>query len=325
MEDEFTNPNILEVEEGSFQYVYPGLKHLSNANIESVANNFEDVTINTCVYQINRSGPIPFLQFVLRKYDKTHNENADLLSFPSFKYKSDDYIMDMCDLIENVISFTYRINPNNCEYKGFINIRNNFYVFYELDNNSIGPHDLYRRNDLWLVIIDEILNYGNCCNFKIVESVTNFFRENIDFSYLMDLNENYFETPVVAYVDCKIKNLNLTSIFGVSETTRDYLPESYFYFTNYESAVKMALSNDDSNRGGIVRFAIFPGYMAFLNKENLDPVKYDSIYINNNAESPLWALKKWEQQISLTCHYIDKTSVRENTDVSVTPKSQYIV
>jgi len=49
---------------------------------------------------------------------------------------------------------------------------------------------------------------------------------------------------------------------------------------------------------------------------------YDSAYIGNQPNSPRWALKKWERQTSLTCHYIDKTNLGETLDKNAT---HYIV
>jgi hypothetical protein len=297
-------------------YLYPGLELLNKQDVELFVHEFNNVNIHVCTYQVNTTGMAPFLQFILRKYDKSHVTKSDLLCFPSFKYIEGEYTIDICNLIEEVICFSYRSKKDRYKYKGFINNENNFYVFYELEENTINIHDLYRKNDLWPILMDEIINHESACNFRIDKNVSNFFKNNIEFSYLLKLNGDYFETPIVAYTGCKNKQINIISCFGVSETMEEYLPEPYFYFTNYQTAIKMGgFLENKNNRGGVIRFALFTGYMMVIlnNSEiNLENVKnYDSIYIINNS-SPKWALKKWEQQTPLTCHYIDYEMLGEN-------------
>lgn len=323
---ENANEDYIESQQ-KMECVYPGLDLLNPQSIEEYSGNLEDATIHVCTYQINNTGDSPFLQFVLRKYNKIHPEKADLLTFPSFKYRHCEFADDMCDLIENVICATYRISPNSYEYKGFINNGSNFYAFYELSQNSIGVHDLYRSNDLWLVLIDEIINQQKSCNFVIENSVHDFFRTNKDFLYLMNLNGDYYESPTVAYTGCECKKTNVVSCFGVSETSEDCFPDPHFYFTDFQSALRMcSLIKDDHVRGGIVRFALFLGYTNVIINNDNEPANsienYDSAYIGNQPNSPLWALKKWERQTSLTCHYIDKTALGETWDKNAT---HYIV
>jgi len=304
-------------------YVYPGLNLLNTQYIEDCSENLEDATIHVCTYQINNTGDAPFLQFILRKYNKLHPEKADLLNFPSFKYRQCEFASDMCDLIENVICATYRINPDSYEYKGFLNNGSDFYVFYELSQNSISVHDLYRSNDLWLVLIDEIMNHRKCCNFVIENSVSEFFRNNKDFLYLMNLKGDYFESPTVAYTGCEYKKTNVVSCFGVTESLEDCFPDPHFYFTDFQNAVRMcSLVKDDHVRGGVVRFALFLGYTNFIINDENDSMNsienYDSAYVGIHLNSPLLVLKKWERQTSLTCHYIDKTNLGETWDKNTT-------
>ena len=152
--------NSLENNFASKEYVYPGLNLLSTRDVDERADEFDDVIVNCCTYQVNTTGEKPFLQFILRKYDKTHETKPDLLVFPSFKRRYGESIAEMCDLIQQVSCLSYSINSRKCEYKGFINIRNVFYLFYELKEDTIKIHDLCRRNDLWLVLVDEIINHS---------------------------------------------------------------------------------------------------------------------------------------------------------------------
>jgi hypothetical protein len=304
----------------TMEFVYPGLNSLKTDNIKDILSCYETANVNLCTYQVNTSGDKPFLQFVLRKYDKSHESKADFITFPSFKCRREDHAEDTCELIENVICITYRIGLDSYEYKGFINDESEFYVFYELKNNSIDIHDLYRANDLWLVLVDEILNKHSVCNFAIDAKVSQFFSNNIDFAYLKDSHDNYYETPTVAYTGSVSKKLNWISCFGVSKTEEECANESYYYFTDYINAMRMGGWNEDKiTRGGLVRFAIFLGYTkVFINNDVVDCNNCDSVYIGNSPKSPLWGLKEYGQQLPLTCHYIDKSTLGDEWGVNET-------
>lgn len=310
---------------------YPGLEILNKEMIEVyLLQNYDKCksgTINICSYQINKSGKIPFLQYILRKFDKNHETNPDTLTFPTFKYNTLIEVMCMCDTIQKIICVSNHLKPSNYEYKGFLNNKNDFYVFYEIKEDIINTHNLYRTNDLWLVLMDEILNYNKSCNFKIDPDVISFFTKNIIFSYLKDENNEYYETPIVAYIGCKNKEADFITTFGVSKSKKEYLKDSYFYFTDYKNAIRMCGWVDDNiNKSCIVRFALFTGITNIimnlqLNDESLLDNNYDSVYIGNEERSPIWGLTNYEQQLPLTCHFIDKKYLGTEYD----KKSQYYI
>uniref|UniRef100_A0A6C0D886 Uncharacterized protein n=1 Tax=viral metagenome TaxID=1070528 RepID=A0A6C0D886_9ZZZZ len=301
---------------------YPGLEGLNKELIEVfLLQNYDKCKngkINICSYQINKSGKMPFLQFFLRKFDKNDETKPDMLTFPSFTYNNLIEVMGICETIQKIICMSNHLKPSNYEYKGFLNNKNEFYVFYEMKNDIVNIHNLYRTNDLWLVLMDEILNHNKVGNFKIEQSVINFFSRNFTLCYLKDENDEYYDTPVVAYIGCKNKEADFISTFGVSKTQKEYLKESLFYFTDYNNAFKMC-DNNNKEKLCIVRFALFTGHMnimmnAKFNDEVLLDNNYDSVYIGNEEESPLWGLKFYEQQVPLTCHYIDNKSLKMEYD-----------
>lgn len=292
----------------SKQFFYSGLNLLKREDVDESANEFNEVNINCCTFQINTTGQQPFLQFVLRK-----QTTSDLLTFPSFKRKLGESIMDTCELIQEVLCVSYSIDPNNYEYKGFMNDGNTFYIFYELKKNSVNVHDLCRRNDLWLVLMDEIINHKSCCNFPIDEAVSHFFNYYIGLACLKDECDNYIETPIVGYTGVKNKEINLTSVFGVTKKLEPHLNKEYFYFTDYRNAIRMGgWTEDKVKMGGIIRFALFLGNMKWtINDCGLDEENCDSIYVGHTQQSPLWALKNYVQQLPLTCHCINKSALDE--------------
>jgi len=303
---------------------YPGIEALAD-DLEFSTNNYETGNIHICTYYVNRTGKEPFLQYVLRKYDEKHETKKDLVTFPSFNYERGFPIMDYANLILEIIRTSYRIKTGNYEYKGFINNGNQFYVFYDFSDCVIRCHDLRRMNDLWLVTMDEILNHKKVCNFPIDRKVTGFFSDlnNLSFTYLKDEHDNIYESPIVAYVGLEAKKIDFTSCFGEPQSVHEELPDPYYYFTDYQKAFKVGgftksincesnIFDLKSNRGGLVRFALFTGYLKMNSeKENERDHLYNSIYLSDDKGHPTWALKKYEQQCPLTCHYINKPVLGE--------------
>jgi len=321
----------VEMEQMHNQYCshYPGVDALTD-DLVFATNNYENGNIHICAYYINETGKNPFLQYILRKYDESHETKKDLVTFPSYSYERGLPIMDYNNLILEIMRTSYRIKNGDYEYKGFINNGNQFYVFYDFSECVIRCHDLRRMNDLWLVTMDEIINHKKVCGFPIDNTVTDFFSDlnNLHFTYLKDNNDNIYESPIVAYVGMEAKKVDFAATFGQHQSVQGDLPESYYYFTDYQNAYKIGgftKSEEDvtknnnvfdlnKNRGGLVRFALFTGYIKMpseKDKENEHDHLYNSVYLSDENGRPSWALKKYEQQCPLTCHYINKPVLGE--------------
>jgi hypothetical protein len=297
------NMNIIQSQTQIKECIYPGLQLLNDDLTNIIQDMNTSGTVHICAYQINNTGLSPFLQFILQKFSKTHETSPDNLSFPSFQYTKTMDILLVCDLILQVIFTSYKFLDNYYKYKGFINIENDLYLFYDCSTYAINNHILYRQNDLWLVLIDEIINHSKVCNFPIDNHVHDFFINNKEFIYLKDEYNNRYETPTVAYNGTSKRKLELISVFGVPKTINYNLKDPYFFFTNYSNAIKM---DEYTTIYGINRFALFLGHTN-INASEIKIGGLNSIYIGNNELSPLWALPTYEQQLPLTSHYIDKT------------------
>lgn len=306
---------------------YPGIEALSS-DLKFATNEHDNGCVHICAYYINKTGKAPFLQYALRKYDNMHETKKDLVTFPSFFYEKGLPIVEYCNLLIEVILASYKIKTRTSKYKGFINKGNQFYVFYDLGNCEIRCHDLRRMNDLWLVTMDEIINHKKVCNFPIDSVVTDFFSDlnNLNFTYLKDVDDNIYETPIVAYTGMDATKVDFISSFGEPPSIQEKFPELYYYFTDYQKAFKNGgfskTKNSESNftksfslrdtQGGLMRFALFTGYVKMFsdnNKINEHDNLYNSIYISDDNGHPTWVLKKYEQQCPLTCHFINKTAL----------------
>lgn len=235
-------------------YCYQALECLNN-DISSVYNCIDNARIHLCMYSVNTTAKNPFLEFFLIK----NNQNdiyPDILCFPSFFYYRDvsNDILKESSKIQKMLL----LDTSSITFNGYLleelNGLNDLYLFYEYNNetqnsheNDIGSGEMYRNDILWKVVIDEIVNSRLLCNFPIDDVVTNFFLRNIQFMFLFknnDKNNNIiYETPTVVYHGVNESMLYFKYIFGIPKTNHDEIMGPFYYFTNYENAIKMSIDS----------------------------------------------------------------------------------
>ena len=280
--------------------------------------------VNIVPYQINRTGKYPFLQYFLLKYNTNLEEQEDNLDLEQQikQQKREDYVsflkfnlMTFMDVLEtcaaalDILFLSFGEIDSKYEYKGHLLYEGEYYMFFDCSAYQILTHNLNKQNDIWLTLVDEIINYQMVCQFKIDNKVNHFFLNHQEYIKLEQQDSNpiiYYESPIVAYAGCTSKKRDFISTFGQLPDTNDGL----YYFTQFNDVY----IDNASKRSGIIRFAIFPGNMqVFIDKtenrnilateedeeetELTDWTIYDSVYLDKT-----WALKNYDQQIILTSH-----------------------
>lgn len=254
--------------------------------------------IYVCAFHVNQTGKLPFLQFVMNKYPK--HLFGDILTFPCFSYKGTNSVLYECKSKLDEVVGLYKEN-NDYIYVGHISEGEDVYMFYDLTDFDFQTQELYRRDKMWLVLMDEIMNYQKVCNFEIHGSVANFFSNNLEFCKLYDKNELAIENPIVCYSGVHKSKLKFTGIFGVGKAETDGVVGPYYYFTTYEKSIESGgwsknycqefrnekkITEDGTgkyDRGGIVRFAVFLGSQKVL--LNYPEDKFDnSLYKNEKLK-----------------------------------------
>lgn len=291
---------------------YVGAEHLFQ-DLNYHANMKESGgCIHICGYQINTQTDIPFLQFMMYKYDASHTEKPDEICFPSYSY---DTGTDVYTMSKTIIELMFRCFRRNFKYtyKGFHNIGSDYYVFYDFTESSIDSYKLSRKNDLWMVLIDEIINYKEVCGFPINISNSEMFINQPELCYLYSVDKLRYEVPIVGYIGVKRNNMEFISVFGNPKTENSILPGSYYYFTDYKHSYDMVANIEYSinEKGGNVRFAIFLGrhnaivgesfpdnMVELLDEEN------DSIFILNRG-FPFWIVNDYESHVPMSYHNIE--------------------
>jgi hypothetical protein len=319
-------------------YYYKGLDNLEK-NIDNILKyNNKIKNIFICGYRINNTELFPFLNFLLKNDIETKE-----LVFPSLS--SNELSSDIISSItKKISSLFYNIVSNDkYEYKGFYYYKNNIYLFFDFTNCKLIINNVYKNSIIWPVLTDEIINIKHVCNIKINSIISDFFNKNMDFTILKDKNNKIYEIPCVVYIEKEISRLNFTYMFGASKPDNNLLFGYYYYFTNFKNAINQVIKE---NKSGIVRFALFMELTkvilnsisdstdeSMLKRELTDnnlyenltlritdydgnwSKNYDSVYVGDieldNGEkmknTPIYVVKKYEQQTPLSYHFIDTT------------------
>jgi hypothetical protein len=305
-------------------------------NILKYNNKIKNIFI--CGYRINNTELFPFLNFLLKNDIETKE-----LVFPSLS--SNELSSDIISSItKKISSLFYNIVSNDkYEYKGFYYYKNNIYLFFDFTNCKLIINNVYKNSIIWPVLTDEIINIKHVCNIKINSIISDFFNKNMDFTILKDKNNKIYEIPCVVYIEKEISRLNFTYMFGASKPDNNLLFGYYYYFTNFKNAINQVIKE---NKSGIVRFALFMELTkvilnsisdstdeSMLKRELTDnnlyenltlritdydgnwSKNYDSVYVGDieldNGEkmknTPIYVVKKYEQQTPLSYHFIDTT------------------
>ena len=260
--------------------------------------------INLCSYRVNVLGQHPFLQYLL-----LYNGNGELMLPKIYTQQNKDIngLLSHTQLYMSGISQITNFNEAIC--RGFYEYNDELYVFFDLTGLDTNANEIYLSSPIRFALIDEIFNYQHVCNIPIHENTVDFFTQNSIFNFLFDKNGDAYEHPIVAYVGKPTPDkLNFTSIFGESAKNKSDMFGAYYYFTNFNNAIRQGgWSRDyapeylynklvtDGNcgkycKGGIVRFALFAGKTKYI--ENSLFVKEDdieSIKMKITDNEGLWA------------------------------------
>lgn len=322
-------------------YNYAAINSLEK-DFDAFTAYYETGTVHICAYQVNTNAQSPFLQFFMQKYNVRGNETV---AMPNFYYMYGQDIMGKCDAILNAMFFSLsKQDLGKHKYRGLTVEQDNMYLFFDCSEYEIDSHKLSRENEVWLVLVDEIINHKSVCNFPIDKYTTRFCEEHPEFMYLTNKNGLPYETPSVAYVGCNKTMNDIITIFGVPPTIDTVaLLGPYYYLTNYKKASEQGSL---LTKGGIVRFAIFLGNMKVLlnlptdeedaslitkqlllngtinedtlrisDRDALWTKVYDSVYIGPNntsiKDAPMYVIKNYEQQLALSSHVINKSTLND--------------
>jgi len=352
------------------QYNY-GVKNVLSKNIETILPFDKYLNIVLCVYFINNQGKIPFLQYLLVNVD---SEALTLPILPIYTLFNKHSLISYSEVYLSGILQTDNFEEfsKNISFDGFYEYTDNLYLFFDITHCKITIDETYKSCRVRFGLIDEIVNHKHICNIQIDCSISSFFLKNQAIIYLYDKQNKPFEIPSVGFVGKSTEQKEyFIMMFGESAKNKSAIVGPYFYFTNFNNAIRQGGWHDDYNlpttydlvttdtngkhkKGGIIRFALFVGKTKCienaLNTPNDDSeIKkqrildntldrkmelltlrisdhdgiwsetYDSVYLGKLElddgsflhDTPMFVLKDYQQQLPLSCHFIDKSTLGE--------------
>ena len=248
---------------------------------DNITNTFPNVNKNEkvefCIYQVNNSHIVPFLSFLLEK-------NQNILRLPYFYYNTSN-IEDASVERINKIFLEYDENPT---YKGFIREKDRVILLFESPKIAADAELKESKDKWWWGTVSEIVDIQSILNYNIENDVSELFLNNAFLLYLYDSENKPYENPQIFYYGNYHKLINFVTIFGLKKASPMASLGPYYYFANYQRAVRYALWSGDNkplkiedrlvtineegkyDKGGLVRFAIFPGKMKVFMGNSLD-------------------------------------------------------
>lgn len=283
---------------------------IKDPNLFNTINEYSQVIL--CVYRINKNGKYPFIQYLLS------NNGYDILSLPvlpvftSFnKEKLVSYSKVFLSGILQVDDF--KSFNEDIQFNGYYEFEQNVYLFFDITDYELNINDTYSSSPITFVLPDEIINHGNMCNIPISKNTIHFFITNNSINYLYDEKNQVYENPIVGFVGKSTPNkVNFTYIFGESSKNKSEILGPYYYFTNFNYAIRQGgwspdynpqyinnnLITDNENgrylKGGIIRFALFTGNTKYI--ENMPNYPIDESEIKKQRLNDLSLDRNYEVQ-----------------------------
>ena len=281
-------------EHSKMHYNY-AFKHFLIEDLDVIPNVTQCQQIMLCVYKINTHGKYPFIQYLLS------NNGFDLMSLPVlpiFSTFNKDSLISYSKVFLSGI-----LNVDNFEefnktivFDGFYDYNNNLNLFFDTTKCNLHIDETYSSTSVRFALMDEILNHCSLCNIKIKEETTRFFINNASINYLHDEHNKVYDTPIVGFVGKTTPSkVNFTYIFGESAKNKSAILGPYFYFTDFNYAIrqggwshdykpeymhdKLITDNEHGRyvKGGIIRFALFTGNTKYIENMPNDPVDESQI------------------------------------------------
>ena len=252
-------------------YNYNAKQHLFNdidRYLES--NSFNQIKI--IAYEVNNDGVYPFLQFLLFNDLFTPKLTFPVLPINYTNITTEQiFKMTMNLFISLKLSNNYETFSKNIVFDGFYEENGEVFLFVDVTQNKLNLPDIYLDSFVRFVLIDEILNLKHVCNINVDAEVTDFFTNNYELSVLKNDKNEAYDVPSVSYVGRKEKMLNFTYTFGVTKQNKNAILGPYYYFTDFENAIREQSNVTDCN-SGIVRFAVFMKNVKYIENSQNDNI-----------------------------------------------------
>lgn len=257
----------------------------------------ETFEVNICVYQINTSCEIPFLEYLMVLSDKKGSKNV--FEFQKFNYVSSKRKSIEKQAEEHVSKLTASYkddngNNNNThdddvfKFRGFFKHtsylkkrESKVYLFFQkFFKTAKHPLQLSKRNHVWWVVASEIVNFKKVMYMDIDPAVTDLFVKNPEIMHLYDCKSRLLETPTICYFGDEFQKIKYLAFFGLLKAPVKSSFGPFYVATNFLSSMKYACYTHNQEpfelysgkkitsgehgkykEGGVLRMVLFIGKM----------------------------------------------------------------
>ena len=243
----------------------------------------DEVKINLCIYQINTSCEIPFIEFLMirqkQKQEHHHGEKKKVFEFPHFDYVSSK--RTVLQQAEHYVSHTLatlekqqdhndndggdeeskeKNNNNNdngmIKFRGFLKHSSkkgttkktptNVYLFFQKYFKKLKhPPQLSKRDDVWWIVTSEIVNFKKVMYMDIDPVAYELFIRNPEIMHLYDCKGRLLETPTVCYFGDQFQKIKYLAFFGLLKAPIKSSFGPFYVATNFLSSMKYACYTHD--------------------------------------------------------------------------------
>ena len=267
--------------------IYPFASTLKKDIDESdIDADGEEAMIHICVYQINTSCELPFIEYLM-KNGYSNESKKQQFEFPSIKYAPSK--RTALDQVKNHVATVLFKGNEVVKYRGQLKTKNGIYFFFHKYFRKLKfPHKLSFSDDLWWTVTSEIVNFKKVLYLDVDKRVTDLFIRNPAIMRLYDCKSQLIETPVICYYGDQYQKITYLAFFGLLKAPLKSSFGPFYVGTNFLSSMKYACYTHDNKpfelydgtaltigkygkyvEGGVLRSVLFVGKMNVFLKSGI--------------------------------------------------------
>ena len=260
----------------------------------------ESIEIRICMYQINTSCYIPFIEYLMVISDEKDGKKK-VFQFPKIDYTSskrksaekqaEEHILktlmhdednaddDDDDVNGHVVKFRGIFKPKHI-FSGEKKRLSVYFFFQKYFKKTKHPPQLTKRDRAWWVLPSEIANFKKVMYMDIDPDVNELFITNPEIMHLYDCKGRLLETPTVCYFGDEFQKIKYLAFFGLLKAPVKSSFGPFYVATNFLSSMKYACYTHNQQpfelysgekitsgehgkykEGGVLRMILFIGKM----------------------------------------------------------------
>jgi hypothetical protein len=324
--------------------IYPFASTLEKDVDESdIDADGEEATLHICVYQINTSCELPFIEYMMKNgYNKESKKQQ--FEFPSIKYAPSK--RTALDQVKTHVSTVLFKDNEIVKYRGNLKTNNGIYFFFHKYFRKLKfPHKLSISDDLWWTVTSEIVNFKKVLYVDVDKRATDLFLRNPAIMRLYDCKGQLIETPLICYYGDQYQKITYLAFFGLLKAPLKSSFGPFYVGTNFLSSMKYACYTNDNKpfelydgtalttgkygkyvEGGVLRSVLFVGKMNVFLKSGIPDNSQISQEVAKTDESVrrLLALRdsngNWTENYDTAYSGLYFVSIDDNDDAKDTKK-----